>query len=193
MRMTYKITYWTVQNIPEGGSSSESRPLPPANRGVSPSPLCTSATTGPITSTPSGKRVWSSRNENWEGKPNYSEETCSSATSSITNPTWPDLGLNSGCHDGRPGTVWATALSIRQSLDSVFNIRKEPESRWTHKPHLPWGWHALRDVLVKEWFYFGLKFSVKECAGQWQACDAAQSTYLHPGKTTASGLTKATK
>jgi hypothetical protein len=36
-------------------------------------------------------------NEDWQGKPKYSEKTCPSATLSITtNPTWPDPGSNSG-------------------------------------------------------------------------------------------------
>jgi hypothetical protein len=29
-------------------------------------------------------------NEDWQGKPKYSEKTCPSATLSTTNPTWPD-------------------------------------------------------------------------------------------------------
>jgi hypothetical protein len=33
-------------------------------------------------------------NENWQGKPKYSENTCPSATLSTTNPTWPDSGSN---------------------------------------------------------------------------------------------------
>jgi hypothetical protein len=41
--------------------------------------------------------VWSSRwNENWQGKPKYSEKTCPTATLSTTNPPWPDLGSNPG-------------------------------------------------------------------------------------------------
>jgi hypothetical protein len=37
--------------------------------------------------------MWNSRwNENWEGKPKYSEKTYPSATLSTTNPTWPYLG-----------------------------------------------------------------------------------------------------
>jgi hypothetical protein len=49
--------------------------------------------------------TWSSRwNENWQGKPKYSEKGYPSATLSITNPTWLDLGSNPGCRGGKPAT-----------------------------------------------------------------------------------------
>jgi hypothetical protein len=49
--------------------------------------------------------VWSSWwNENWQGKPKYSEKTCASATLSTTNPTWSDLGSNPGRCGGKPAT-----------------------------------------------------------------------------------------
>jgi hypothetical protein len=35
-----------------------------------------------------GWRIW--WNDDWQGKPKYSEKTCPRATSSTTNPTWPD-------------------------------------------------------------------------------------------------------
>jgi hypothetical protein len=35
-------------------------------------------------------------NEDWQGKPKYSEKTCPSATLSTTNPTWPDPGGRGG-------------------------------------------------------------------------------------------------
>jgi hypothetical protein len=43
-------------------------------------------------------------NEDWQGKPKYSEKTCPSATLSTTNPTWPDPGLNPGRRGGKPAT-----------------------------------------------------------------------------------------
>jgi hypothetical protein len=43
-------------------------------------------------------------NEDWQGKPKYSEKTCPSATLSITNPTWPDPGSNPGRRGGKPAT-----------------------------------------------------------------------------------------
>jgi hypothetical protein len=64
--------------------------------GVRLSPLGTSANIWSIVSAPDDRLwVWSSRwNENWQGKPKYSEKTCPSATLSTTNPIWPDLGSN---------------------------------------------------------------------------------------------------
>jgi hypothetical protein len=44
------------------------------------------------------------RNEDWQGKPKYSEKTCSSATLSTTNPTWPDPGSNPARRNGKPTT-----------------------------------------------------------------------------------------
>jgi hypothetical protein len=49
--------------------------------------------------------LWSSWwNEDWQGKPKYSENTYPSATLSTTNPTWPDLGSNPGRRGGKPAT-----------------------------------------------------------------------------------------
>jgi hypothetical protein len=43
-------------------------------------------------------------NEDWQGKPKYSEKTCPSATLSTTNPTWPDPGSNPGRRGGKSAT-----------------------------------------------------------------------------------------
>jgi hypothetical protein len=43
------------------------------------------------------------------------EKTCSSATLSTTNPTWPDMGSKSGHHGGKPATnslSYGTAFQI---------------------------------------------------------------------------------
>jgi hypothetical protein len=48
-----------------------------------------------------GWRIW--WNE-WRGNPMYSEKTCPGATLSITNPYWPDPGLNPGRRGGKPAT-----------------------------------------------------------------------------------------
>jgi hypothetical protein len=70
------------------------------------SPLGMSATNWPIVP-PLDDRwwwMWSTQwNENWQGKPKKSEKIFRSATSSTTNPTWCDLGSNSGCCGEKPG------------------------------------------------------------------------------------------
>jgi hypothetical protein len=43
-------------------------------------------------------------NEDWKGKPKYSEKTYPSTTFSTTNPTWLDPGLNTGRRGGKPAT-----------------------------------------------------------------------------------------
>jgi hypothetical protein len=68
-------------------------------------PLGTSANHWPTVRTPDDTWIWGSRwNENWQGKSKYSEETSLSATSSTTNPIWPDLGSNHGRLYGKPVT-----------------------------------------------------------------------------------------
>jgi hypothetical protein len=67
-------------------------------------PLGSAATDWPIVACPGWLwwRIW--WNEDWQGKPKYSEKTRSSATLSATNPTWPDPGSNPGCCGGKPAT-----------------------------------------------------------------------------------------
>jgi hypothetical protein len=56
--------------------------------GVRLSPLSTSVTNWPIVPVPDDRWVWNIWwNENWQGKPKYSEKTCPSATLSTTDPT----------------------------------------------------------------------------------------------------------
>jgi hypothetical protein len=87
--------------------------------GVRLSPLGTSATVWPIVPAPINRWwwMWSSRwNENWQGKPKYSEKTCPSATLSTTNPTWPDLARTRAAAVGsRRLTAWAMARPSHQS------------------------------------------------------------------------------
>jgi hypothetical protein len=67
------------------------------------SPLRTSASNWPTVPASDDRWwVWSSWwNENWQGKPKYSQKTCPSATLSTTNPTWLDVGSNPGRRDGK--------------------------------------------------------------------------------------------
>jgi hypothetical protein len=77
-------------------------------------------------------------NEDWQGKPKYSEKTCTSATLSTTNPTWPDLGSKPGRRGGNSVTnrlSYGTALkfdafySVRGSTFRRNVLRPEEESR----------------------------------------------------------------
>jgi hypothetical protein len=43
-------------------------------------------------------------NEDWQGRPKYSEKTFPGATLSTTNPTWSDSGSNQGRHGGKSAT-----------------------------------------------------------------------------------------
>jgi hypothetical protein len=45
-------------------------------------------------------------NEDWQGKPKYSEKICPSVTLSTTNPTWPDPGA---AVESQRLTAWAMA------------------------------------------------------------------------------------
>jgi hypothetical protein len=45
--------------------------------------------------------MWSSRWNDWQGKPNYSEKTCPSVASFTTNPTWLYLSSNQGRCGGK--------------------------------------------------------------------------------------------
>jgi hypothetical protein len=61
----------------------------------------------PIVPAPDDRWGWLWRNwwnEDWQGKPKYSEETCPSATLSTRNSTWLDPGLNPGRRGGKPAT-----------------------------------------------------------------------------------------
>jgi hypothetical protein len=59
----------------------------------------------PYCTSPGWWSVWSSRwNENWQGKPKYSEKTCPSAALSTTDATWHDLVSNPGRCCGKPAT-----------------------------------------------------------------------------------------
>jgi hypothetical protein len=91
--------------------SSRSGPIGPfqaaADSEVRLSPLGTSFTNWPIVPAPDDRWWWmrSSRwNENWQGKPEYSEKNCPSATLLTTNHTWPELGLKPNRRGGKPAT-----------------------------------------------------------------------------------------
>jgi hypothetical protein len=99
--------------------------------GVRLSPLGTSATNWPIVPAPDDRWwVWSIRwNENWQGKPMYSEKTCPSATLSTANPTWPEMGSNPDRRGGNPAAnglsygaaiVHVSVISVNYLLQSEY-------------------------------------------------------------------------
>jgi hypothetical protein len=62
---------------------------------------------GGVRLSPLGRQWWMSSgqwNENWQVEPKYSKKFCTSATLSTTNPTWADLGLNTGRRGWKPAT-----------------------------------------------------------------------------------------
>jgi hypothetical protein len=87
----------------------------------------------PIVPAPGDRWWWLWRNwwnEDWQGKPKYSEKTCPSVILSTTNPTWLDPALNPGRRGGKPGTnhLSYSAAGIKFYLHSylrnVFSYSK---------------------------------------------------------------------
>jgi hypothetical protein len=71
-------------------------------------------------------RIW--WNESWQWRPKYSEKTYLSALLPTTNPTWPDLGSNSG---RRRLTAWATVQSIEKyEVECIETAINDPISKW---------------------------------------------------------------
>jgi hypothetical protein len=61
-----------------------------------------------------GWRIW--WNEDWRGKPKYSEKkNCPSATLSTRNLTWPEPGGNPGRRGGKPATNRLSYGAVRYS------------------------------------------------------------------------------
>jgi hypothetical protein len=82
--------------------------------------LGTTATYWPIVPAPDDRWWWLWRNwgnEDWQGKPKYSEKTCPSATLSTKNPTRLDPGFNPGRSGGKPAT---NRLSYGAALCSLY-------------------------------------------------------------------------
>jgi hypothetical protein len=71
--------------------------------------------------------LWSNRwNEDWQGKPKYSEKTCPSGTLPKTNPTWSDTGSNPGRRDGNQRvTAWTMARPLSSGLTTSFSRRNQ--------------------------------------------------------------------
>jgi hypothetical protein len=82
--------------------------------GVQLGPLGTAATD----CTCPGWRIW--WNEDWQGKPKYSEKTRPSATLSTTNPTWLDPGSNPGRRSGKLELWHGPPRNLRSVVNFYF-------------------------------------------------------------------------
>jgi hypothetical protein len=79
-------------------------------------------------------RIW--WNENWQGKPKYSENTCPSATLSTTNPTWQ---IRAAAVGSQRLTAWA--INVVQSVKQRFACSILPTNSRT----------TLFTVISKRW------------------------------------------
>jgi hypothetical protein len=93
--------------------------------GVRLSPLGTSTTIWSTVPAPDDRWwVWSSQwNENWQGKPKYSEKTCPNANLSTTNPT----NMNRFCrmcvsHTGLPCMASSSTMKIEVTYSSETSV-----------------------------------------------------------------------
>jgi hypothetical protein len=111
------------------------------------SPLGTLTTNWPIVPA-TGDRWW------WwllncQGKPKYSEKTCTSVTLSTTNPTWRDMGSNRGCRIGKPATnrlSYGTAFCILSS----YSLEHTPNLKFGESPlgDTPWLYTQHRSPFI---------------------------------------------
>jgi hypothetical protein len=67
-------------------------------------------------------------NEDWQGKPKYSEKTCPSDTLSTTFPNWPDQGSNPGRRCGKPATNRLSYGAVYSEEYSVYIFKVEEEN-----------------------------------------------------------------
>jgi hypothetical protein len=98
--------------------------------------------------------LWSNWwNEDWQGKPKYSDKTCPSATLFTTNHTSPDPGSNPGRRSGKPTTnrlSYGAALRVRVSSPSglIWTVEKKSyalkalaflrATEYTRRPFASW-------------------------------------------------------
>jgi hypothetical protein len=99
-------------------------------------------------------------NKDRQGKPKYSEKTCPSASLSITNPTWPDPGLNPGHRGGKPTTNrFSYGAAKKQWLTSdstifVFLTHYFDMSSVCTSENKQIAIHLLPFALVNLWIYY---------------------------------------
>jgi hypothetical protein len=98
-------------------------------------------------------------NEDWQGKPKYSEETCSSATLSTINPTSSDPGSNPDCCSGKPVTnrlsydvtlselITKKTYKLCHNLDPFLNIYIHTSLLLKNNPCMKYLSHKLRTLI----------------------------------------------
>jgi hypothetical protein len=131
----YLNTWSRVRAIRRHTQSARMACLSVSLYGVRLGPLGTSATVWPIVPAPNEGRwcAWSSRWNNSQGKPKYSEKTCPSATFNHKR----DLGSNPGRRGGKPATnrlSYGTARDLKlEWSDAIRNQTERPlfSNRWT--------------------------------------------------------------
>jgi hypothetical protein len=111
-------------------------------------------------------------NEDWQGKPKYSEKTCPSATLSTTNPTCLDPGLNPGPRGGTPATnrlSYGAATPMCYSIECLnktvsLTSTLSSNSTYVHIPkyklNRTWG-------LLQDRFTLGISASMKVVFTNW--------------------------
>jgi hypothetical protein len=106
-------------------------------------------------------------NEDWQGKPMYSEKTCPSATFSTTNPTWLDPDLNPCRCGGKPTTnrlsygAAYVQLSNLLSKISYITIMHSVGAKYSIPPvSLLRGIHIILNVEL-EWIF--IEYRVQKC------------------------------
>jgi hypothetical protein len=98
--------------------------------GVQLGPLDTAASDWPIVAYPGWLwwwRIW--WNEDWQGKPKYSEKTRPSATLPTTNPTWQDPRSNQGRRGGKPATNRLSYVAANNATYCSGKIRPSDGAR----------------------------------------------------------------
>jgi hypothetical protein len=87
-------------------------------------------------------------NDDWRGKPKYSEKSCPSAALSTTNPTWPDRAWTQAATvRGQRLTAWAMAqLHIVCSAEQLGTARSISECQLQGR-HVETVWPAAWNVI----------------------------------------------
>jgi hypothetical protein len=95
-------------------------------------------------------KIW--WNDDWQGKPKYSEKTCPSATLSTTNPTWTDPGSNAGRRGGKSAINSLSYGAALRKDNRLNRVKRIDLTRWnyfklkkihTHNAELKDSWNSV--------------------------------------------------